>query len=143
MPNLSTGLRNGILSYIASVYEGAADGTLQFRSGARPANADTAAAGVLIAAAVLPDNGFNDPAAGTMAKSADTWEDPLADAAGTIGHARLIIAADANGASTTAVRMDFTVTATGGGGEIEVQNTVVEAGQPVIITGFNLTMPAA
>jgi hypothetical protein len=143
MPNLSTGLRNAILALIASTYEGAGDGTLQFRTGARPASADSAAAGSLIAAAVIADNGFSDPSAGSMSKSSDVWEDPEADAAGTIGHARLIVAADANGASTTALRMDFTVTAIGGGGEIEVQNTVVEEGQPIIITGFNLVMPAA
>jgi hypothetical protein len=131
MPNLSTGLRNAILALIASTYEGAGDGTLQFRTGARPASADSAAAGSLIAAAVIADNGFSDPSAGSMSKSSDVWEDPEADAA------------DANGASTTALRMDFTVTAIGGGGEIEVQNTVVEEGQPIIITGFNLVMPAA
>lgn len=139
MPRLSTGMRNGILGFIAGQLEG---GVLEFRSGAAPASTDAAATGTVIGAAEFPADGFGDPNAGSMAKSADAWEDPEADNAGTIGYARFRADADANGASTTEERIDFSVTATGGGGNIEVENTVVEQGQRIIITGFNLTMPA-
>lgn len=136
---LSTGMRNSILDAVATALEG---GVLEFRSGGQPANADAAATGTLIAAAEFHVDGFAAPNAGTMAKSSEAWEDPEADASGTIGWARFKRDADAGGSSTTEERIDFSVTATGGGGDIEVQNTVVEAGQPIIVTSFSLTMPA-
>ena len=139
MPRLSTGMRNSFLVAVAAALEG---GVLEFRGGAAPATTDAAATGTVIGTLEFPVTGFDNPNAGSMAKSADVWEDPAADAAGTIGHARFRLDADLNGASTTDERIDFSVTATGGGGDIEVQNTVVALGQPIIMTSFSLTMPA-
>lgn len=139
MLRLSDGMRNGMLEYIASQLEG---GVLEFRSGAQPANANAAATGTVIATLEFPAAGFDAAASGTMAKSADAFEDPAADAAGTVGWARFRKDADANGLAPAESRIDFSVTATGGGGDITIQNTVVEVGQKVTVTSFSLTMPA-
>lgn len=136
---LSDGTRNGVLAYIATQLEG---GVLEFRSGAQPATANAAATGTVIGTLEFAADGFADPSSGTMAKSADAWEDPAADAAGTIGWARFRRDADSNGLAPAERRIDFSVTATGGGGDIEVQNTVVALGQKITITSFSLTMPA-
>jgi hypothetical protein len=107
------------------------NGALEFYSGAQPASADNAATGTLLAAVdPLPADAFNAAASRQKAK-AGTWEDLAANAAGTIGWARLRNAGDTK-------RIDFSVTATGGGGDITVDNTVVAVGKKVTITGFTL-----
>lgn len=139
MPRLSTGMRN---SFLANVAEELGGGVLRFYSGAAPATTDAAPTGVVVATLEFHEDGFAAPNAGQMSKSSEPWEDPSADASGTIGYARFTHDDDAGGASTTARRIDFSVTATGGGGDIEVQNTVVEEGQPIVVTNFVLIQPA-
>ena len=73
---------------------------------------------------------------GSKAKSG-TWEDTSADATGTAAHFRLY-AADG-----TTCHMQGTVTATGGGGDMTVDNTSFAAAQAFTITGFTLTAPGA
>lgn len=107
------------------------NGALEFYSGAQPASANSAASGTLLAAAdPLPADAMAAASSRQKAK-AGTWEDPTANAAGTIGWARLRNAADTK-------RIDFSVTATGGGGDITVDNTVVALNQKVTITSFIL-----
>jgi hypothetical protein len=62
-----------------------------------------------------------------------TWSDNSADAAGTAGHFRIY----ANDGTTCG--MQGTVTATGGGGDLTVDNTNFAAGQQFTITGFTIT----
>ena len=69
---------------------------------------------------------------GSKAKSG-TWQDASADMAGTAGHFR-IYASDG-----TTVHMQGTVTITGSGGDMTLDNTNIAAGQQVTITGFTLT----
>ena len=69
---------------------------------------------------------------GSKAKSG-TWEDSSADATGTAAHFRLY-ASDG-----TTQHMQGTVTATGGGGDMTVDNTSFASGQAFSITGFTLT----
>lgn len=71
-------------------------------------------------------------AAGAKAKSG-TWEDASADNAGTADFFRLFAS---NG---TTCGMQGTVTATGGGGDLTLDNTSIAAAQDVVITGFTLT----
>jgi hypothetical protein len=75
-------------------------------------------------------------ATGTKAKLG-TWQDAAADAAGTAGHFRIYAS---NG---TTAKMQGTVTATGGGGDMTLDNVVIALGQVVTITGFTLTAPNA
>jgi hypothetical protein len=64
---------------------------------------------------------------------AGTWEDTSADAAGTGAHFRIY---DSGGTTCDA---QGSVTATGGGGDLELDNTNIASGQKVTITAFNLT----
>lgn len=107
------------------------NGALEFYSGGQPASANNAATGTLLAAAdPLPADAFSAASSRQKAKLG-TWEDIAANAAGTIGWARLRNAGDTK-------RIDFSVTATGGGGDITVDNTIVAVGQKVTITSFIL-----
>jgi hypothetical protein len=73
-------------------------------------------------------------AAASGAKSmTGTWQDTSADNAGTVGHFR-IYASDG-----TTKHLQGTVTATGGGGDMTLDNNVLTAGQSVSITSFTLT----
>jgi hypothetical protein len=73
---------------------------------------------------------------GTKALSG-TWQDASADAAGTVGHFRIY---DSGG---TVCHLQGTVTATGGGGDMTVDNVVFAVAQVFNVTSFTLTAPNA
>ena len=104
---------------------------LKIRTGAPPANCGTADSGTVLATCTLPSDWMAAAAAGSKAKSG-TWEDTSADAAGTAGHFR-IYASDG-----TTCHAQGTVTATGGGGDMTVDNTSFAAAQAFSVTSFNL-----
>lgn len=136
MPNLNLAVRNSILDCLFNAGTALAifdTGTAEFRSGAAP-GADNAATGTIITSVALGADAMTTASAGSVSKNA-TWQDLSADNAGTIGHARF---KSSDGLKV----MEFTVTATGGGGEITVDNTVLTAGQQFTVTGFSVTMPA-
>jgi hypothetical protein len=109
---------------------------LKLRTGAPPTNITDADSGTVVATVSLPSDWMAAADAGAKAKSG-TWEDASADAAGTIGHFRIYAS---NG---TTQHVQGTVTITGSGGDMTVDNPVVEAGQDILITGFTLTAPNA
>ena len=73
---------------------------------------------------------------GSKAKTG-TWEDLSADAAGTAGHFRLY-ASDG-----TTCHIQGTITATGGGGDMTLDNVVIAAAQAITITAFTVTAGGA
>ena len=105
---------------------------LRFYTGSMPANTAAAATGTLVAEATLPSDFMANAASGSKSLSG-TWQDTAANNAGTIGYYRIY-----NSAGT---RCDIqgTVTNSGGGGDMEVQNTSVNAGQQITITAYTLT----
>lgn len=109
-----------------------ASAILKFRSGAKPTNITDASSGTVLATLNLPADWLAAASGGVKNKSG-TWQDLSADAAGTIGHFE-ITASDG-----TTVHMRGTVTATGGGGDMTVDNTVVAAAQEVTVTSFGIT----
>ncbi len=110
------------------------DPILRLRSGAPPANLAAAATGTVIATFQLPTDWMGAAAARSKSKSG-TWQDLGADNAGTIGHYEIV-------ASNGTTRLEQgTVTATGGGGDMTVDNTVVAAGQQITVTAFTRSMP--
>lgn len=127
---LSTAVRNARLDAIETAIGTSA--VLKIRSGAAPANCGTADSGTVLATLNLPSDWMANAASGSKAKSG-TWEDSSADAAGTAGHFR-IYASDG-----TTVHMQGTITATGGGGDMTLDNTVLAAGQQFTVTSFTLT----
>ena len=131
---LSTTVRNAILDAIESTIGTSA--ILEIRTGAQPANCATADSGTLLASLTLPSDWMAAAASGSKAKSG-TWEDASANNTGTAAHFRV---KDSGG---TTCHMQGTVTATGGGGDMTVDNAVFAAGQQFTVTTFTLTAPGA
>lgn len=140
---ISSGARNGNLDRQLNGGAGINydSGVLEIRSGAPP-GPDAAEAGTLLASITLPADAFAAAASGSAAKSG-TWQDASADATGTAGHFRVRRSGDAGGASATAERYEGTITATSGGGDMELDNTSIASGQQVTINTFTLSQPAS
>ena len=126
----STAVRNAKLDAVETAIGVSA--VLKIRTGAPPINCATADSGTVLATCNLPADWMAAASGGTKAK-AGTWEDTSADAAGTAAHFRLY-ASDG-----TTCHAQGTMTATGGGGDMTVDNTSFAAGQAFTVTGFTLT----
>jgi hypothetical protein len=105
---------------------------LRLRSGAKPANCAASRTGTVLASLTLPSDWLTSASSGTKSKSG-TWQDLSADASGTAGHYEIM---DSGG---TVCHEQGTVTATGGGGDMELDNTVIAAGQSITVTTYGLT----
>ena len=105
---------------------------LRIYSGAAPANCAAAASGTLLAEITLPSDWMAAASSGSKAL-AGTWQDASANATGTAGHFRLY---DSGG---TTCHAQGTVTATGGGGDLTLDNVSIASGQSVTITSFTIT----
>jgi len=127
---MSVTVRNAELDAIETAIGTSA--VLKIRSGAPPTNIADADSGDVLATLSLPSNWMADAAAGAKAM-AGTWADASADATGTAGHFRMYAS---NG---TTQHIQGTITATGGGGDMTLDNTSIAAGQAVSITSFTLT----
>src|ERR1044071_3349370 len=110
----STSIRNAQLDAIETTVGTSA--VLKIRTGAPPADVATADSGTVLATLSLPSDWLAAASSGSKAKSG-TWQDTSADATGTAAHFRLY-ASDG-----TTCHMQGTVTATGGGGDMTVDNT--------------------
>lgn len=126
----STASRNAALDAIETAIGTSA--VLKIRSGAAPANAGAADTGTVLVTMNLPSDWLAAASNGSKSKSG-TWQDLSADATGTAGHFR-IYASDG-----TTCHIQGTVTATGGGGDMTLDNTSIAAGQEVTISSFTLT----
>ena len=127
---LSTSVRNARLDAIETTIGTSA--IMRIRTGSAPADCGTADSGTVLATLNLPSDWLAAASGGAKAK-AGTWQDTSADATGTAAHFRIY---DSGG---TTCHIQGTVTATGGGGDLEVQNISFASGQQVTITGFTLT----
>jgi len=105
---------------------------LRVYTGAQPANAAAANSGTLLAHMLPPSDWMGGASGGTKAK-AGTWQDTAADSTGTAAHFR-IYATDG-----TTCHIQGTVTVTGGGGDMTLDDVTVESGQQVTISTFTLT----
>lgn len=130
---LSVAARNALLDAIETTIGTAP--YLDIRTGAQPTDCAQADAGTELEHMALPSDWLAAASAGTKAKSG-TWTG-TADAAGTGGHFRLKDTAD------TTCHMQGSVTATGGGGQLELDNVVIASGQTITITAFTMTAPNA
>jgi hypothetical protein len=127
----STRLRNARLQAIEDTIGTGA--RLEIRAGSRPATLAAEDTGALLALILLPAD-FLDPPAGGVTDLNGTWEDLVAEGTGTAGYFRIYPAG-----SPSLADMDGTITGTGGGGDMEVDNTSFNAGQSFTITQFQLT----
>jgi hypothetical protein len=130
----STTVRNAWLDQIESTIGTSA--ILRIRTGAAPANCGTADSGTVLATLNLPSDWMAAASAGSKALTG-TWQDASADAAGTAAHFRIY---DSGGSTC---HIQGSVTATGGGGDMTLDNTSIAIGQQVNITSFTLTAGGA
>lgn len=131
---LAVATRNALLDAIET--EIGTSAVLKIRTGSPPADCGTADSGSVLATLNLPSDWMAAASGGSKAKSG-TWQDGSADGAGTAGHFRIY---DSGGSTC---KMQGTVTATGGGGDLTLDNAVLAVGQVITITGFVLTAPGA
>lgn len=130
----STSARNAALDAIETAVGTSA--ILKIRSGSVPASVATADAGTVLATLNLPSDWLAAASSGSKSKSG-TWEDLSADNTGTAAHFR-IYASDG-----TTAHIQGTVTATGGGGDMTLDNTSIASAQAITITSFTLTAGGA
>jgi hypothetical protein len=126
----SVAVRNAELDAIETAI--GASAVLKIRTGAPPTNIADADSGTVLATMTLPSDWMAAASNGSKAK-AGTWEDVAGDADGVAGHFRIYAS---NG---TTQHMQGTVSGSGGGGDMELNNVNIATGQPVTITGFTLT----
>lgn len=105
---------------------------LKIKTGAAPADCAAADSGTVLVTMTLPSDWLAAAASGAKAKSG-TWQDTSADATGTAAHFRIYD----SGGSTCDIQ--GTVTATGGGGDMTLDNTSIASAQQVTVTGFTIT----
>lgn len=127
---LSVAVKNGELNSIETTVGTSA--IIKIRTGSVPAAITDADSGTVLSTINLPSDWLAAASGGSISKTG-TWEDASADATGTAGHFRLY-ASDG-----TTVHMQGTVTVTGGGGDLELDNTSIASTQKVTITTFTLT----
>lgn len=127
---LSVAVRNARLDAIETTVGTSA--VLKIRTGAAPANCAAADSGTVLATLSLPSDWMAAASSGSKAKSG-TWQDASADASGTAAHWRLY-ASDG-----TTCHAQGTITATSGGGDMELDNVVLAAAQSFSVTTFTLT----
>lgn len=130
----STTARNAALDAIETAIGTSA--ILRIRSGSVPATCATADAGTVLATLNLPSDWLAAASAGAKALSG-AWQDTSADATGTAAHFRIYD----SGGSTCHVQ--GTVTATGGGGDLTLDNVSIAAAQQVTVTSFSITAGGA
>lgn len=129
----STAVRNARLDAWETAIGTAAK--LQIYSGSAPANCATAASGTKLVEWTLASDWA--AAASGGAKSMNLPSAVNAVAGGTAGYYRIVDSAG------TTCHEQGTVTATGGGGDLTVDNTSIASGQSVNLTGFTKTEAGA
>jgi hypothetical protein len=134
---LSTAARNAVADALAALVDaGPAAGTIQIRSGAQPATANDPATGTLLATITVADPSFAAAVAGVATLDTTPVLSTTGVAAGTAGWFRVL---DSTGATV----MDGAITATAGGGELELNTTTISIGLTVQISAGTMTTPAS
>lgn len=126
---LSVAVRNARLDAIETTIS--TTPKLQLRTGSAPANCAAASTGTLLVEEDLPSDWMAAAASGSKAKSG-TWS-AAGVAAGTAEHFRIMDSAG------TTCHMQGTVTASGGGGDMTLDNTSIAVGQVVTFNSFTIT----
>ncbi len=123
---ISTATRNAIVDSVsAKVDGGAGAGYVELRTGTQPATANDAATGTVLATVVCADPSFSAASSG-FASMAGVPRSDVADATGTAGWFRFLD-------SAAATVMDGSVTGTGGGGDMVIDNPALVTGQTFVI----------
>lgn len=129
---LSVTVRNAMLDAIETAIGTSA--VVKLRTGAQPADTSAADSGTVVATFSLASDWMAAAASGSKSFSNTPIEDTSADASGIIAHYR-VYASDG-----TTCHMQGSVTETGGGGDMTVDNNDVNSGQLVRITSWAINM---
>jgi len=128
----SDSVRNAQLDAVESTVGTSAVLKIYDLTAGAPANCAAAITGTVLATITLPSDWMNAASGGSKTKLG-TWQDTSADAAGTADFFRLF-ASDG-----TTCHAQGTVTATGGGGDLTLDNAVIASAQSVTISTFTLS----
>jgi hypothetical protein len=104
---------------------------IKFYTGAPPATCATAPSGTLLGSTALPSDYLSNAAAGVKSKTG-SWTGTFS-AAGTVGYFRITYSAG------TTAHVQGTVTATGGGGDMTMDNNVAANLQAWTVNTFAIT----
>lgn len=108
-----------------------ASAKLRILTGTQPATCATAESGSLLIEIALPSDWLNPASAGAIAKLG-TWSGS-ATGAGTAGYFRIVDTAG------TTCHQQGDITATSGGGDLELDNTSIAVSQTVTVTSYTVT----
>lgn len=108
--------------------------TLKIYSGSVPASCAAAATGVELASGTLPTDWLNAASGGSVTIAGSPWA-ITGVAAGTGGYFRILAGATCH--------IQGTITATGGGGDMTLDNTSIAVSQSVNINSFTMTAGGA
>lgn len=150
--SFSTGHANMICNAFKAAYANCVIGL--FGGAAKPASADLAETGTLLALITLgggvfsagsPTNGLNFgiPSDGVLPKASEIWRGnglPAAGAGTNVTYFRMYSNAYVTGASSNAVRYDGDCSVDNSG-ELQLSTLSVVNGSPVLIDNFNYTPP--
>lgn len=148
---LSTAARNAMLEALEVIYNGqtltggsgsggsvsgtAAAPKLRILTGSMPANCAAAETGTKLVEMTLPSDWMSNASSGSKALSG-TWQS-TGITAGSAGYYRIV-----DNAGTTCHEQG-TITATGGGGDMTLDNVSIASAQTVTITSKSITAPNA
>lgn len=104
---------------------------LQIRTGSQPANCAAADTGSLLCEITLPADWLTSASGGAVSKNG-TWSG-TASGTGTAAHFRI------KDSAGTTCHLQGSVTLTGDGGDMTVDNTSIVSGQTVTVTSFTYT----
>lgn len=134
--NLSTALQNALADTVVAFLDAdAGAASIQLRTGASP-GANAVATGTLLATLAFNDPSFAAAVLGVATMDNTPVLSAVGAAAGTAGYFRIT---DNSGD----VAFDGTITATGGGGDLELNTTTISVGVTVEITAGTITQPAS
>lgn len=111
-------------------------------TGAQPANCATNTSGTLLCEWDLASDWAANASGGSKALN----NLPVAGTAvgnGTVGYYRIFTSAQSTASGAGPCKEQGSVTATGSGGDMTIDNTTIATGQTVNITGFTKTAPGA
>lgn len=132
---LSTAARNAAADAVVDLIDaGAGAGTVKIYTGAQPATGNDEGSGTLLATV-----SFADPAFGAAATGVATATDPASVSIVATGTAASFVVEDSTGANI----FNGTVTATGGGGDMQLGTVALSSGANLDITAFTYTHPAS
>jgi len=136
---ISTAAAAGAADGVVDLLDGGAGaGYIEIRTGAQPATVATTASGTLLGTLTLTDPAFGaaTTASPSVATASAITSDTAADATGTAGWFR---GYDSDGVAV----IDGNITATAGGGDMEIDDVSIVAGGNIAVSAWTISMPTA